>query len=117
MTWTHFNDMHSGGGQKLEWDPIIIEAPESEACAAFERLFGREPGNTTCDCCGPDYSITESETLEEATAYERGCVWRDGAYVEDGESGCSKPYQTLDEYRALPHVKIVTAAELATVRS
>lgn len=26
--WTHFMDMHSGGGQKLDWPHIFIEAPE-----------------------------------------------------------------------------------------
>ena len=28
--WTKFHDMHSGGGRKLEWESIYIEAPEGE---------------------------------------------------------------------------------------
>lgn len=95
MTWTHFHDMHSGGGLKLDWPHIWIEAPEAEAIRIFETRFGRNPGHVTCNCCGEDYSLSESETLEQATAYERGCRWvepdttprsfRGGRYLEPNE--------------------------------
>lgn len=117
MTWTQFHDMHPGGGQKLDWGQIFIEAPEAEARAAFERLFGRDPDHVTCSCCGEDYSISEEATLEQATGYERGCRFvGDVGYVE-APGGGGRPYQTLAEYRARPDVKIVTAAELAAGRS
>lgn len=73
MVWTQFHDMHSGGGQKLEWGQIFIEAPEAEAKVIFYNRFKRNPERVTCTCCGEDYSISEEPTLARATAYERGC--------------------------------------------
>jgi hypothetical protein len=67
--WTKFFDMHSGGGAKTPHEIIIINAPMAEACEIFERVFGRDPHNTTCDCCGSDYSIGEHATLNEAKKY------------------------------------------------
>lgn len=69
--WTRFYDMHSGGDQKLDWPIIFIEAPEQEAKIIFENRFDRDPNNVTCNCCGNDYSISESESLLEATDYDR----------------------------------------------
>lgn len=77
IAWTHFWDMHSGGGQKLEWPHIFIEAPEDAAIRAFERLFGRDPAHVTCDCCGPDYVIDTYLTLREASRYVRMASYRD----------------------------------------
>jgi len=84
--WTEFMDMYSGGSQKLKWKYIYIEAPEQEAEIIFQNRFGRNPHRVTCTCCGSDYSITESPTLEEATAYARGCAY---AYV--GPDGTEYP--------------------------
>lgn len=89
MTWTHFMDMHSGGGRKLAWEHIWIEAPKNEAKAIFYNRFGRNPERVTCTCCGEDYSVSEAETLEHATAYERGLAW-----VEDARGhsfGANRP--------------------------
>jgi hypothetical protein len=72
MAWTCFFDMHSGGGNKEPWERIFIEAPEQEAKVVFYNRFGHNPSRVTCTCCGEDYSIDESETLEKATAYARG---------------------------------------------
>jgi hypothetical protein len=82
--WTEFQDMHSGGGQKLEWPRIYIEAPEAEAKIIFQNRFGRNPDRVTCTCCGPDYWTDESETLEQATAFVRGCAFNKatGKYEE-----------------------------------
>lgn len=82
MTWTRFMDMHSGGRSKVkngdfEVQYIYIEAGESEACQLFEKFFDRDPRNETCECCGGDYSIGEEESLEQGTAFERGCAWSD----------------------------------------
>lgn len=91
MTWTQFMDMHSGGGQKLPWAYIYIEAPEAEAERVFRARFGRNPNRVTCTCCGEDYSASESKTLAQATAFNREC-----RYVED-ERGWSWPKP--DDYR------------------
>lgn len=80
--WTHFHDMHSGGSQKLKWGHIFIEAPQAEAEIIFQNRFKRNPNRVTCTCCGADYSISEEPTLEQATAFERGC-----AYVYRGPNG------------------------------
>lgn len=69
--WTHFWDMHSGGDQKLDWAHIFIEAPEDEAKVIFYNRFHRNPERVTCTCCGEDYAISESPTLEEAASYVR----------------------------------------------
>ena len=74
--WTEFWDMHSGGEQKLNHAKYFIEGESEEAnIDKFKRLFHRDPYNVTCDCCGSDYSVSSSETLEKATAYHRGAKW------------------------------------------
>lgn len=103
--WTQFMDMHSGGGQKLEWQYIYIEAPKKEAISVFYSKFNRNPNRVTCTCCGDDYSLTESGSLLEATAYNRGCdygwfnkagkeVPRDEAWVSGKGTtpGCTSKY-------------------------
>lgn len=69
--WTRFMDMNSGGGQKEKWSQILIEAPEEEARLVFYNRFGHNPDRVTCTCCGNDYSVTEEDTLDEATDYYR----------------------------------------------
>lgn len=112
MVWTHFWDMHSGGEQKLDWPHIFIEAPEYEATRAFYALFERNPNRVTCTCCGPDYLIGESATLEQATGFQRGCAYEGGNYVERRSGDSWHEYQTLDKFAARPDVKIVRAAEV-----
>lgn len=97
MTWTHFMDMHSGGGTKEEpFEHIYIEAPEAEARVIFYNRFGHSPERVSCTCCGGDYSISEHATLKEATAYERGCAsvyYVKGTDEEVGEGfACAKQY-------------------------
>lgn len=140
MTWTQFHDMHSGGGQKLEWAQIFIEAPEAEARRIFESMFDRDPDNVTCDCCGADYSVSEDVSLAQATGYERRCrhlktprgpdgrysqptdpAYREHFWLERDEEPPTGfevdsdkvygEYATLDEYCARPDVKIVRASE------
>ena len=57
--WTKFYDTSSGGREKLGACTIWIEAGEDEATVLFEQMFGRDPHNVTCSCCGPDYSVSE----------------------------------------------------------
>lgn len=72
MPWTQFMDMHSGGPQKEQFAYCYIEAPEDEAKRVFYARFGHNPDRVSCTCCGSDYSISEYESLEQATAYNRG---------------------------------------------
>ena len=117
-----FWDMHSGGGQKLDWAKIYVEADsEEEAIEIFQQEFGRDPNHITCNCCGEDYSISSAETLEEASGYHRGLDYaydranNKGRYLEDGDSApegweISKGYSermTLEEYVKRDFVKIV----------
>lgn len=82
--WTEFWDMHSGGGQKLEWGHIYIEAPEEEAKSVFFARFHRNPERVTCTCCGGDYAIDEEPTLEQITGYQRGCATLETPRGPDG---------------------------------
>lgn len=90
ISWTHFWDMHSGGGCKeAPYEHIFIEAPLEEAVRIFYNRFGHSPYRVSCTCRGEDYSISEYDTLEEATAYQRN----------DPPSGySSRPSVTLEEY-------------------
>lgn len=111
--WTKFMDMHSGGWAKEDWEYIYIEAPQKEAELIFYHKFGHNPNRVTCTCCGEDYSIDEHQTLEQATAYERGCKYDEQTkqYLEQ-HSGRSYPYQTVDEYIKSPGVKVIYANEI-----
>ena len=73
--WTQFWDMHSGGRTKEgDYEKIYIEAPEAEAEIIFYNRFGHSPHRVSCTCCGSDYSVSESVSLEDATGYHRGCA-------------------------------------------
>jgi hypothetical protein len=64
--FTAFFDMSSGGSDKTEFEYIVIEGSESEAAEIFCNTFNRDPYNTTCECCGQDYSIETYDSLQEA---------------------------------------------------
>lgn len=102
--WTRFWDMHSGGGLKEKWAYIYIEAPEDEAKVIFYNRFGHNPQRVTCTCCGEDYAIDESFTLEQASGYHRGCAHSDGKYIEEpNEYGRVKnEFTPFDEWFANP---------------
>jgi len=103
MTWTSFMDMHSGGGCKEPpYEYIYIELPRDMAEVYFYNRFGHSPERVTCTCCGRDYSLSESETLESATEYERrGGIFRDRNRT-----------LTVDEYEADPEVLIIRSADI-----
>lgn len=96
MTWYRYMDMSSGGGQKTEWGHIYVEAnTRGEADAVFEDRTGRSPYYVTCSCCGEDYSVTEDDTLEEASEYDRRDKRNPVRFVP------------VDEYAARPDVLII----------
>jgi len=89
-------DMHSGGGQKLDWELIFIEAPEKEARVIFYNKFGRSPDRVTCTCCSKDYSYDESKNLTEATRYDRLHRYDDkGEYIPWDAPEKDRKYQSL----------------------
>jgi hypothetical protein len=94
-------DMHSGGSSKEDFEYLYIEAPEAEAKVIFYNRFGHNPERVTCTCCGDDYSISEEETLAEATAYDRGCRYSSEAkgYVEEPDNRYGEGrYIPLDQF-------------------
>ena len=113
MPYTKFMDMHSGGGRKLDWEFIYINAPQEEAELVFYHRFGRNPYRVTCSCCGEDYSITQSPTLAQATAYARGCDY-DKAAKGWGEPPRSYRDRVvpLEEYINDPLVLVIPADEI-----
>ena len=92
--WTEFWDMHSGGSQKEKWHYIYIEVAQEKAEKVFYNRFNHNPNRVSCTCCGEDYSISESKTIEEATEYQR--------------NGC-----TVDEFKQREDVLIVFESEIA----
>lgn len=111
--WTRFMDVHSGGGLKEDFQYCLIEAPEEEAKIIFYNRFGHNPERVSCTCCGEDYSISESKSLEEATAYDRGCKWVKNKYVEEPDPETSyKEYQTVAQYLKNDDVKVIYAQDI-----
>lgn len=109
MAWTKFWDMHSGGREKTSYSKVYVEAPYDEAVQFFESWFGRDPHNVTCQCCGPDFSVDESPSLRQATAYHRNCKFvKDdserggGHYVEEPKESSLRGHDyervPLDDY-------------------
>lgn len=108
-------DMHSGGGQKEPYAYIYIQAPIEEAKIIFHNRFGHNPYRVTCTCCGEDYSISESATLEQATAYERHCAYESGVgYVErpDTSFGCTRPVTPLVDYLESKDILVIYEGEI-----
>jgi hypothetical protein len=136
--WTQFMDMHSGGGRKLDWEYIYIEAPQAEAEIVFYNRFGRNPHRVTCTCCGNDYSLSSEESLAQLTGYERGCKyvyelpdgrvlddddWRNlsledrraissrGKYIEQ-QGREYRPHQSIEDYMKRDDVTFIPASHI-----
>lgn len=107
--WTQFWDMHSGGGQKLDWSMIYIEAPKDEAEVIFQNLFGRNPHRVTCTCCGSDYSLNEDEAWVIGKGLKPGYT---SGYVEGQSKYPGEAPLTLEQYLAKDDVKVVYAKDI-----
>lgn len=77
---TRFMDMHSGGYLKTSFTHIYIDEPLSKAVKTFKNLFKQDPDAVACTCCGSNFVYEEYDSLEEATAYDRGAEWNDHGY-------------------------------------
>lgn len=115
-TFTQFMDMHSGGGLKEgPYQHIYIQAPKEEAKIIFYNRFKHNPERVTCTCCGADYSISEYETLEQATGFERHCDYEKGVgYVErpDNSYGLGRPVTPLSDYLKGKDVLVIYEADI-----
>jgi hypothetical protein len=109
--WTQFWDMHSGGGAKEKWPMIYIEAPKNVAEIVFYNRFGHSPNRVTCTCCGEDYSVSEYESLEQATGYHRGCKYEDGNYIEVPERK-GRLFQPLFDYIKNPDILVIRKEDI-----
>jgi hypothetical protein len=135
--WTRFMDMHSGGPTKEPpYEFIYIEAPQDEAEVIFYNRFGHSPNRVSCTCCGDDYFIQESDSLEQATGYDRGCAsgyvnavgkevpekeaWVNGKGVKKGytfklferQKYKYLSYQTLKEYLKHKNVLVIRRKDI-----
>lgn len=106
-TATQFHDMHSGGTTKTSYDHIFVELPEDKAIEWFKGFFGQDPGDVACQCCGPNFSVTESPDLRQATAYERRCQFVNvtgesggGHYIEEDRERFGRTHERIpyEEY-------------------
>ena len=103
--WVLFWDMHSGGSCKVRLndqpkEKIYIEAAsQDEAEIIFYNRFGHNPNRVTCTCCGPDYSISEGESLERLSGYHRNCAT--GFFRPDGTECDPSEAQTGGRYSRL----------------
>lgn len=104
--WTRFMDMHSGGSAKENHEFIYIELPENDAIRAFEEIFGHDPNDIACECCGQNYSISDGEILQ-ITGYDRGASWNADLRKYDDGTGIS-----LEEYAARKDVRFIAASEI-----
>ena len=112
--WTLFWDMHSGGGTKeAPYEKIYIEANEEEAKVIFYNRFGHNPERVTCTCCGEDYSIDESDTLNQASGYHRNCAWdeKTKGYI-DAPNKYNDTYTTIEDYEKQKDVLIIRKSEI-----
>ena len=114
--WTRFMDMHSGGSLKEEpYSKILIEAPRREAKVVFYNRFGHDPDRVTCTCCGNDYSISENDSLEQLTAFDRCCHFdrETDSYVEQPATKYKlRSYATLTEYLKRPDVLVIRKEDI-----
>jgi hypothetical protein len=115
MAWTQFWDMHSGGRLKTPYHYIFIEAPMDEATAVFYSRFGQHPYDVACGCCGCNFSVSEDETLTQATGFHRGLGVDDqGNYLEEGgerRDWYAQPL-SLEQFVASGEALIIRADEI-----
>lgn len=94
-TVTRFMDMHSGGYLKTPFTHIYIDEPLGEAVKTFKDLFKQDPDAVACTCCGSNFVYEEYDSLEEATAYDRGGKWMP---LKNGDYEQISADKTVEEY-------------------
>jgi hypothetical protein len=87
-----FGDTNSHGYRKIKGiADIYMEVKEGTASEAFQKYFGRNPDNMSCECCCEDFIYDEYDTLKEASSFHRE----------------RKDYMPLSNYMKLPEVLFV----------
>ncbi len=132
MVWTLFWDMHSGGGLKEEpYQYIFIESCYKDAVDYFEERFGHCPTDVACECCGENYNIDESDTLEQSSGYHRGGEYiyfnkkdevisqQEGFTVGKGiTEGCSSRYiggESIEDFSKREDILIIYKDEIDAI--
>jgi len=98
--WTEFFDKCPGGKLQTSWAYIYVEKPEQEAIEVFKAALKLDPTDVHSSQCGEDYARYEHETLQEATAYRRGCEFNShaGDWLETQCKTQMHKYQPLNEF-------------------
>jgi hypothetical protein len=113
VKWTIFWDMHSGGSTKeAPYEKIYIEAPQDEAERIFINRFGHDPNQIACECCGQNYSIDESDSLQEASAYHRNDWGKKKGTASNSDLSPHSALITLDDYIKQKDVLIIWAKDI-----
>ena len=100
--WTLFWDMHSGGTTKFKpYEQIYVEAPQELAESVFVTRTGQNPNWVACSCCGENYSVSEHESLDNATSFHRS-GYTHGSYKRE-------EMKTILEYIQQPEVLVIRA--------
>lgn len=104
MVWTSFcTDFikHVKNNCSVEHNPIFIEASKIEAVAFFGQCYGENIVDFG------KYIVIESPTLEEATAFYRGCIIKEYGFVEQSRGDKKIWYYSINNYLALPNVLVI----------
>lgn len=103
-----FMDRHSGGDQKTDYAYIYIDAySEREAVEIFETETGRDPYDITCSCCGQYFNISEEVNIQQATGFDRHCLYtEEHGYVESASVHYDR-FTPLSDYLEQPDVLYV----------
>jgi len=112
--WTQFSDAHTMGYKKTPYEDIYIEAPKEIAEEIYKERFGKSVWSMWCECCGHGYSINEYDSLEQATAYDRNCLFHEGLerWLEEPKHPNARyrddQHKTVEEYALRPDILIIT---------
>lgn len=105
MSWTcfwtdHFYAVSHNYG--VGHNPILIELPKSQALAEFIKIFGSSGVIST-----GSYKVIHAPTLEEVTAFYRGCVLTELGFVEESRGDQEFKYSTLSKFLSKPSVLVI----------
>lgn len=97
--WTQIKDDTGGGHSITGFCLLFMECSGSEACAIFEQWTGQDHTRSTPEY-GSIISMKEFDSLEQASAFDRGCDHdrETRRWVE--RAGSWRPHQPFEPWRA-----------------
>lgn len=111
--WYQFHDMEARGQPLHEYTDIYVEADSPEdAGRVIKEVLGTEAYGYHDGM--PLYASAEDISLEQITAFDRGCRWNSEQRLYTEEPDASNPfaeYSTLDAYVAQDHVLVIDGDE------